>query len=424
MIVVRGSRDVLSTVRSLARIAAAIAVILGSYGAAEAQTALADSVAKRARPDLDPIGIVMGPADSFLFFPKLTVEVERTNNLFRAETDTRSDEILLISPEFTLRSDWDLHTAALKVKATRAKHRDNGSENWIDYEAALDGRIDVVEKARLNGLLKFSRKHEDRGSPDDPDQDAPALYHVGRLELTGTYNLDAILLRSRFRLLRSDYRDSGAVNNDDRDRFEYNLRSRAGYEWIEGSSVFVEISGDLREFDDVLDDDGVNRSSEGYELLLGNTLDLSGVLFAELGLGYRSQTFDDADLKRAEGFSFLGKLVWNPTDILTVKGLVRRLVRETTVTGASSTFTSRFELSADYELLHNVILDAAAKFELQDFRGIDREDELLQLKAGAKYLIGPNFTAGAKFLFEERRAEVADGSYSVSEFKIFISTQL
>ncbi|MFQ5785445.1 MAG: outer membrane beta-barrel protein [Alphaproteobacteria bacterium] len=405
------------------RCATVAAAIFGWAAGAQAQTALEDSVGERKHPDFEPIGISLGRDVSFLFFPKLEVDVAHTDNLFRTRTNEVSDQVLRINPSFEVRSDWDNHALSLKGQLTQAYHKRTPSEDWTDYQVALGGRLDAFERSRLNGRLAFERGHEDRGSPDDPEQNEPTVFHVASLELSGAYNPDVILLQGTFTLRRRDFRDAGVVNNDDRDRVEIGLRGRAAYEYVPGSAAFIEGALDIREFDARFDDDFVERSSHGWEVLVGNTLDLSGVTFAEVSAGYRRQTFDDARLDPTEGFSFSGRIVWNPTDLLSFDLNARRLVRETTVTGASSTFVSVFGLDADYEPLVNLIVNASLEYEVEDFQGIPRDDNSVRFSLGGRYLIGPNLHAGVTYEFEKRDSDAFGDNFTANSVTVFASAQ-
>lgn len=411
----------------------AAAVFLGCFGVATAQTALEDSVAKRPRPEWDPIGIPLGPEGGFLLFPKLEIAGVYIDNLFKAETGETSDEIGLFTPSLNIRSDWDLHALSFSAASTYAKHRDNSAEDWWDYTGKAAGRLDVTETGVVSSAVSFSRKHENRSSPDDPSRTKPTRYTIGEINVIGTYNPDVLLFRVELSAKQFDYRDNGSVNNDDRDRNQYGVRGRVGYEWVPGSMAFVEVGYNKREFDENIDiaADGstketYDRSSEGYEILFGNTLDLSGVAFLELAGGYLTQDFDASAFSSVEGISFSGALTWNPTDLLTVTGRARRAIRETTAGGASSRLISTFGIDADYEILDNLILDARTSFELSEFEGSTtaRDDKTFDVSIGGRYLIGPNFFAGARYGFEQRNSDLSTAEYTVNTIRVFIGAQL
>jgi hypothetical protein len=73
-------------------VAALVFAALGSVAVpAVAQTALEDSVKKRPRTGFSPIGLVVGPYDSFLFFPKFETVAKVTDNLFADTVGKKAD---------------------------------------------------------------------------------------------------------------------------------------------------------------------------------------------------------------------------------------------------------------------------------------------------------------------------------------------
>lgn len=413
----------------------AVAVWAAAPPPASAQTALEDSVAERERPDYEPNGIVLGPLSSFLIFPGLDATVVATDNLFGSPDNEVSDQIFLLNPKIAMRSDWDSHALNLSAEATNATHVDNSSEDWLDYKVGADGRLDVLDSGRVKGEIGFRQAHEVRGSPDTTPQSEPTVFHVLRGAVSGDYAVDVILLQLKIEAEDFDFDDTSGCtptqralcSNDDRNRLQYLIRERTSYELVPGSAAFVEASYNVRDYDRAVDDNGLARSSEGYEILLGGTLDISGVTFIEASAGYREQEFDDATLPEVSGFSFRGRVIWNPSDLITTSLFVRRLVKETTVDNASATFTSMAGLEADYELLENVILSGKTTYQLEDFEGIDRQDMLLSLEIGGRYLFNSNFFAGGGYQFDQREANGFDASgsdeFTVNQFRVFIGAR-
>ena len=401
-------------------IAAVVATFLFWSLPVAAQTALEDSIANRTRSLFDPIGMVVGPYDSFLLFPKFALDTEFTDNLFSVEAGKSADISFVFKPSVEVVSDWDNHNLRFLATAEQAKFVDNIEENSLDYSFNLSGRFDALEKSNLSASLIFNKSHQDRGDPDD---DVAGVFETALTDLTtatvklgGLYNEDAILVKLDFKADRLDFEDAGTTNNDDRDSVRVKTTARLGYEWVPGSTAFVETSYDLRHFDTPVDDNGFKRSSRGFEVLLGNTLDLTAVTFVELGVGFIRQTFGSQptgtpNIGPTQGISFKGSLVWNPTDLVTITGNMRRQVRETTIPGASSAFTSSFELKADYGPYEEVLLSTGAKLDLESFDGIDQLDKLFKFDLGGKYFLGPYFIAEAKYTYINRFADNPGGSF-------------
>ena len=112
--------------------------------------------------------------------------------------------------------------------------------------------------------------------------------------------------------------------------------------------------------------------------------------------------------------------------MLTITGRARRDIRETTVGGASGRLVSTFGIDADYELLENLILDARTKFVLDEFEGAtpSRDDKTFSASVGGRYLIGPNFFAGARYGFSRRSSDLSTNDFTVNTVRVFIGTQI
>lgn len=397
-----------------------------------AQTALEDSIANRTGPHTQPIGMVVGPYGSFLLFPKFVLDTEFTDNLFSVDSGKSADVAFVFKPSFEVSSDWDNHSLKFTARAAQSKYIDNIEENSLDYGFEIGGQLDALEKSNLTASLIFDKKHQGRGDPNDDVagvfEEELTNFNTLTVKFGGLYNEDAILVKLDVKADSIDYDDAGTTDNDDRDLVKLKTTARLGYEWVPGSTAFVETSYDLRHFDKAVDNAGFKRSSRGFEILLGNTLDLTSVTFAELGIGFIRQTFGSQptgipNIGPTQGISFKGSLVWNPTDLITITGNLRRQVNETTIPGAASAFTSSFELKADYGLLEELLLSAGAKLNLETFDGIDRMDKSLKIDLGGKYYIGPHFIAAAKYTYEERFADDPGGSFVNNSFILSLTAR-
>ncbi|MFP6741198.1 MAG: outer membrane beta-barrel protein [Alphaproteobacteria bacterium] len=148
----------------------------------------------------------------------------------------------------------------------------------------------------------------------------------------------------------------------------------------------------------------------------------SGGIFTPCGPVIGGQ--DSPNLGPTKGVSFKGNLIWNPTDLLTVTSKIRREVRETTIPGASSAFTSTFELGVDYDMFDNFILSTVGKYNIETFDAIDQTDTLTTLELNAKYFIGPNYLAKARYQYEERVTDAAGGGFTGNSFMVSFVVQL
>jgi hypothetical protein len=194
----------------------------------------------------------------------------------------------------------------------------------------------------------------------------------------------------------------GAVDNSDRDRDRLRGRLRVGYQIADTYGVFVEGDATKVDYDRKVDFRGFERSSDGWELLVGSTIDLGGKAFGEFYAGYRHWSYDDSRFENVSGPTFGADLTWNLTGLTTLTFSAARTIESTTIQNAAGIERTAFGLAADHELLRNLILSAMLSAASEDFQGVDRKDDVFAAGAGAKYLLNRHLYAYLGYHYERR----------------------
>jgi hypothetical protein len=321
-----------------------------------------------------------------------------------------------------------VHALNAFVTADIARFADNSSENTNDWRAGFDGRFDIDRSMNLSGGFKYEDLHEDRSSPDQTGAAEPVPYtRLGpQAKLTKRFNRLNIQLGGE--LLDYNYDDvptriGTTLDMDDRDRMEGRGTVRLGYKIGPRYEAFVRGEYNNRNYDDSADDNGVDRDSKGWETVAGVAIDFGGITFGNVFLGYLRQEFDDPALPNISGLSFGGDLTWNITRLTTVKLAASRTVEETTLSGAAGAFSSRAGVTVDHELLRNLILSAEAEYRNNDYKGIDREDDIGRLGIGANYLLNRYLKLQVHADHIRRESNAVDGDYSSNRALIRIVSQ-
>ncbi|HEY4135444.1 MAG TPA: outer membrane beta-barrel protein [Alphaproteobacteria bacterium] len=411
-------------------------------------SALDESVQQRPRPEFAPIGMQLDDAitevgqllvdrkdrdfdhpqreatGSFQLYPKFETSVGYDDNLYRKDTNTSADEIFTFAPSLLLQSEWANHALYFSTGALAAEHVENTSENYLNYYVGTGGRLDIEEDEFINGNLRFGQEHEQRDSPDDLGLPEPTPYRTYAGDLSYTKRGSAIYDRVAFNFLRSDYDDVGTVNNDDRDRNEYTLSWRVGWEDVPGMVYYLEPSVNTRVYDDEVDDTGLRRSSKGWQLLAGINWDVSGVTYAEFGVGYMSQDYDDALLPTVSGWSMNSKLLWNTTELVTMTAEAQRSIDETTQVDASGILATRASFTVDYEALYNLILDAKVSWRNDEYQGNSRNDDTWIYSVGARYLMTENYYSLLRFSHDVRESNQTGNGYTDNRIVLTFGVQL
>jgi hypothetical protein len=265
--------------------------------------------------------------------------------------------------------------------------------------------------------------HQFRGSSDETGEIEPTEYDI----LTGggsiRHELGRINLLASGEINVTDYDDNVtglgvAINGDDRDRDKVLWSGRVGYEIMPGYEAFVRGTYNTVDYDDAVDDAGIDRDSHGYEVVSGLSVDFGGLIFGDFYGGYLSQNIDDPSLNNVKGLTYGAGLTWNPTGLTTVRLDIDRYLRETSLTGAAANKRTDFDLTVDHELLRNLLLQAETRLSQSHFKGLNRDDDLVVISAHANYLMNRRMNLFLGYSFEKEMSDVNTQDYERNIIRI------
>lgn len=366
-----------------------------------------ETAATRARPELDPLGLRLG---AFALQASVAGGYEYNDNIFATKTEKEDDNILTVAPRVDIASDWTRHALSAGAGIDAGRYLDNDSEDYDDWRIYADGRLDLAN-GRITASASHADQHEERTSPDDFENGSrpaePTEFTVDTFSLAWLHAPGRLSVKPAVSYENFEFDDSmdtlgDPISNADRDRGELRASVRPAYALAEGYDLFVEAAGSLVDYDQAVDNDGFDRSSDGYELLAGATLNPSGKTFGEIYAGYRSWRYDDPRFEDIDGLAFGVDLKWNVTGLTTLGLLGESTIESTTIENAAGIQRTALGVTADHELLRNLVLSLSVEWASEDFEGIDREDDLLTAGFGAKYLLSRRLYAWFGIDHEER----------------------
>lgn len=407
---------------------------LGSILAAVVALPIAAASAQTAAPDAGPdTGDAYTPRGArlggFLFYPKLTVTETYDDNIFKAETGEKDDFITQISPNLSLRSDWNRHALRFDANADVGRYADSDDDDYEDYDLRARGRADASRALTISGEARYRWLHEARGGDDvATDASAPVEYTRGTAGLEAEYKPNRFGLTVGTTLDDYDYDDNGLLaggttNNDDRDRTVWTGSVKAGYEIQEGYEAYLKGVYNDRNYDSAVDDNNFNRDSDGYNVQAGLAVDLTRLVRADVAIGWMEQEYSDANLEDASGWSGDARVRWSVTELTTLRFTANRAINETTTANASGIVYTSFGAGVDHELLRNLILKADARYANSDYQGLDREDDRMTFSAGADYKMNRNFFGGLGYTYEDRDSNTAGNDYTDNIVRLTVGAQ-
>jgi hypothetical protein len=397
-------------------------------------TIVGKTVTDRARPELDPLGMHFG---QFFFFPRAEIDEGYNDNIFATSSGRQGAWVTQFVPSFDLLSNFRQGALQVSGGAALGRYASHSSENFDDAFGLVGGRLDVSALTHVLASARFERLHEPRTSPDSPGgASTPVRYSVGTGKLgltqTGTrlgYEADAIITRSDYEAVPAF--GGGFIAQSDRNVTGYEGALRLNYELKPDYQAFVRGSGNTQQFDHAAGNGIPTRDSDGYRIDVGARVDLTGVTYAELYVGYLNQDFRASSFGTISGIDYGASVVWNFSTLDTAKFGATRTVNNANAavvgTATSPGYLASVEtISLDHELLRNVLLNANASYEEDDWKNISRNDHVYGLGAGAKYLMNRNLYLGATWNFYKRNSSgTAQGvSFYQNIFLLRLSTQL
>ncbi len=383
-----------------------------------------DAVLERRKTELDPLGVHLY---GFKLLPKFGWETEFKDNIFKTDNRRVSDFIEHVQPGFVLKSDWNRHSVNLAIDSDIAFYTQNNDENYQDMTLRLNGQLHVLKNSSLNGGFFFSKNHGDRGSPDDSAGKTPTEFTVKGFNIDYKHKFNRFSAQFGIVAQHVDYSNKKTslgvtINNQDRNNWHYVPSLRLGYEIQREYQAFVELNYSELIYDDQFDDNALERSSHGYEGLVGLAFDATGLITGDIAIGYKQREIDDPSLADIGSLTGRLNLEWNPTPLMTVRGNVLHTFSETTQLGASVVERTSLSVGVEHELLRSLILSLNTGYQYAKYNGFDptsftedREENGFLFGVGGRYLISRYMTVNLSYRFSKRDVNRNGADYEINQ---------
>ncbi|MBP2311093.1 outer membrane beta-barrel protein [Azospirillum soli] len=397
-----------------------------------------ETVLERRRPEVEQLGVRAG---SFRILPRIETGFTHESNVFATENNKRDDTIWVTAPRLDVRSDFNNHALNFSGAANFGRYFDFKSENYTDYRLQADGRYDLSRNGSIDALVFNRRDHEGRSDPDVSTGSLlsattyaePVVYYTSGAEAGYTQRFNRIRARLSGLAHYTTYEDTRLVNGtkpsqEDRDRWDYASTARVGYEFIDGYETFIQGTYSWTRYRLDRDFGGIDRDSNGYEVVAGVSTDLTGLITGEFYLGYLNRNYDDPQLKDFGGLAIGGRVNWAVTQLTSVTGSISRRIRETTFTRggqiASSYDRTIAAIGVDHELLRTLLLNGRVQWRQDDFNGVDRTDNVYTLGAGATYQMNRYLFLSGGYTYEKRNSNLSGFDFSDNLVYLRVGAQM
>ncbi|MFD0986415.1 outer membrane beta-barrel protein [Methyloligella solikamskensis] len=378
-------------------------------------------------PAADPYAPLGTRIGSFILYSEVLADITATDNVLATPTDPQSDWAPELQPDFRLDSDWTRHALSVNLNGDWSWYREFESQNTRNYQALIDGRLDVTRKTNLTLELEKSQVAEGRSQETLPDAGvfssdldekhitAGANHRINRvgLALEGTvtdYDYSNIILIGE--------NPDDPTNTLDRDYVEKDLGLRGSYEFNPDMTVFVDTELVKRDYKAQFSPGGNELGSEGYRVQAGLAFGLFGSITGEIAMGYGVQDPIDEDFTLVDGFLFNADVLWQITALTSLSLQASTNLDETTAIDAAGAFSRFYGATLSHELRRNVILGGFITYNTADYIGTDLTDESWREGLTAEYLFNRNLALIATYAHTDYSSTDALGDYKSNEVTV------
>jgi hypothetical protein len=392
--------------------------------------------AARAAENYDPKGVAIG---SFKLFPELELDEVYNDNIYALPTAAGKigSFIQVVKPTLDLRSDWAVHMLNAYAKAGFGFYGvDSSFNNYQDVSVGTDGRFDIQRDWNVYGGASWNRRHEERGAPNTvTTAGLPITVYNQTIGNVGYFQkFNRLSVRADGRLDNYNYFNNGlgptqgVIPNSDRNRNEWREALRLGYEFSPGFEVWVRGGANQRVYFQ-LDSSGNDRSSRGFDVVGGITIDFGGVTSLEAFAGYMNQTYASSIFQNVSTPTFGLTGYWNPIRELWVKPFVRRTVDDSALTTSAAYINTSGGLDVNYHMRPNIRLNGHVDYAVADYLPVsgipgNRYDQYWTFRADAMYLPTPNFFIGPSYQFITRNSNQPNSNYDQNLIMLRLGTRI
>lgn len=356
------------------------------------------------------------PLGGFRLFPTLELDASYDDNIYRTQSDTKSDYFFTETPGFDLQSQWSRHFVELFGNYSANQYMEHGTEDNNNGLIGGDGRLDVTRGLDLIGGGDYQVLHLARTSPDEPFNakdptrytetvaNAALEYHPYHFGFTigGDFTRWVYDPTTLFGLPR--------LSNADRNEDLYLGYAKASYEFSPGYAAFFQAIINDAVYDLKLDRTGLDRANNGETYNVGVDMLVTDLVKGQLFVGYLDQRYK-APLVGISGFNYGGNVEWNPDPLWVVHFSASRTLNGTTIAGASAEDDQVVRLGADYSLRRSVKILTHIQYTDSEFNGSSRDDKYWDAGVGVEYAMNAHMSARLSYDYQTRNSTIGGQNF-------------
>jgi hypothetical protein len=370
-----------------------------------------------------PTGINTG---AIRLYPTLEIGTVASSNVGQSNTNPKFDLGLKLKPSINFATDWSRHSWTGTASAEVLHYLNNPDLSTLTGSASTNFRLDIRHTTHADFAANIALNNTGLG-----DSSLPAAALEPRRDKN--FGISADLVHDfgglegsvKTALARSVYDDvplkiGPPEKNADRNYTEPSLTLRATL----GNSFarlrpYAELQYAPRFHDQIIDDNGQKRDSQGFSGTLGLTLNDGPFWQGDVALAYLVRSYADPALATTSALGLRGRLEWSPTALLKIDAITGVDLGETANLGVGGTRNWNVGLNATYALRNNVNLLAGIGYTRSDIGSQTTSNKTVS--AGFEWTLNPNMGAAVTYQGTWYDDGTAAGSSNYNEQRLMTS---
>ena len=359
--------------------------------------------------DNDPFGAVGDYAGSFLV--KSAVELRGGYDTNPGRTNTpQGSPFWVVAPEVLVVSDWERHALVADLRGSFTGYGNSLSPvvdgtispaptnvSRPDFTGHIDGRVDVTDYTHITSEVRLKVGTD---LPFSPNVQAGLANYPIYTTLGSTFGIDQSFNRldiaagatfDRTVYQNSVFTDGTIGSNADRAYNQYGGVGRISYDLMPGVKPFVEAEADSRFHDQLIDNFGYARNSNGGYAKAGTSFEFSRLLTGDIAVGWAERNYADPRLDRLAGLLTSSSLTWTATPLTTAKFYSTTSIDEVIVPGVSGVLTRTYTVEVDHDFRRWLTAIGKFTYGTYDYQGDGRLDKTYSYEGDLIYKMTRNF---------------------------------
>jgi len=377
----------------------------------------------------EPVADRSGDAAAVVAYPSMDVSRSYDDNVYAAHSKQIGDWTTVVSPTLDFTTDWQRHGLNLDAGAAIGRSDRQTLNDYEDFHVTAAGLYDLSDALASALSLTQSRDHEPRGDPNDPGTAAHlTTYDTSTVKFDLGYEGDWLTVRPAIQYQHITYANPDIATIGQRNRDEYLATARIQAELTQDLGLLFEPLVVRHSYLGEAAPGQPGRDGTTAQGTIGLAWSPSELTYAELGVGYQRESFDDPSVKTVSTPTFSLALRWSPFETISIIALAGRSLQEAAFVGVSTIVetqtgvTFAYVPDDDWSFSTNYLRNES---EYQSTTGIgpNRIDVSQTVGVTAIYHLNEHFDFSLGFINTRRTSPIVIDNYGDNRYMLQVSTK-